>query len=69
MQRITQMIELLRTQGVVVTLRSSIHQKFAVIDRRITWYGSINLLSFGSAEESIMRLESKGIAEELLRIV
>ena len=63
------MIELLRTQGVVVTLRSSIHQKFAVIDRRITWYGSINLLSFGSAEESIMRLESKGIAEELLRIV
>ena len=69
MQRITQMIELLSAQGAQVALRSNIHQKFAVIDRRITWYGSINLLSFGSAEESIMRLESKGIAEELLRIV
>jgi len=39
-----------------------------VIDGRTTWYGSINLLSFGSAEESIMRLESLTISGELLKI-
>ena len=31
----------------------------------ITWYGSINLLSFGYSEERIMRLESSSIAREL----
>ena len=65
--RIAQMIDLLRKHGAVVIERSKIHQKFAVIDSRTAWYGSINLLSFGSSEESIMRLESKGIAEELLK--
>ena len=39
---------------------------YAVIDQRIVWYGSINLLSFGSAEESIMRLDSPNIANELI---
>ena len=43
-----------------------IHQKFAIIDKKITWYGSINLLSFGYSEESIMRLESSSIAQELI---
>jgi hypothetical protein len=36
-----------------------------IIDNRIVWYGSINLLSYGSAEESIMRLESSELATEL----
>ena len=40
-----------------------------MIDGRASWYGSINLLNFGSSEESIIRLESKGISEELLRTV
>jgi hypothetical protein len=37
------------------------------MDRKIVWYGSINLMSFGSAEESMMRLESHNIAYELLK--
>jgi len=45
---------------------SNIHQKFVVSDQHILWYGSINLLSFGRAEESVMRLENPGIADELL---
>jgi len=36
----------------------------AVIDQRIVWYGSVNILSYGSAEESIMRLDSLNIANE-----
>jgi len=39
-----------------------------VIDQRTVWYGSNNLLSFGSAEESVTRLESPNIANELMKI-
>jgi superfamily II DNA or RNA helicase len=60
-------LALLQGAGVSVVLRPNIHQKFALIDQRIVWYGSINLLSFGSAEESIMRLESSNIASELMK--
>ncbi len=60
---------ILKNEGVNLLFRSGIHQKFAVIDERIVWYGSINLLSFGDAEESIMRLESSNIADELMRSV
>ncbi len=62
-------LDLLKNAGVKLIFRPNIHQKFAVIDQRIVWYGSINLLSFGSAEESIMRLESPNIANELMKII
>lgn len=52
--------------GVSVVFKSSIHQKFAIFDQKIVWYGSINLLSFGRSLESIMRLENSGVADELL---
>lgn len=60
------MIKSIRSTGTKIIFKSKIHQKFAVIDQRIVWYGSINLLSFGSAEESIMRLDSINIANELI---
>ncbi|MBU1565486.1 MAG: DEAD/DEAH box helicase family protein [Proteobacteria bacterium] len=60
-------LDMLQHAGVNVVFRSNIHQKFALIDQKVVWYGSINLLIFGSAEESIMRLESPNIASELLK--
>jgi len=62
-------LDLLHNAGVRMIYRANIHQKFAVIDQRIAWYGSINLLSYGDEEESIMRLESPAIAGELLKIM
>jgi type I site-specific restriction-modification system R (restriction) subunit len=62
-------IDLIKSSGVAVVFKSNIHQKFAVVDQKVSWYGSINLLSFGSAEESIMRLESSNIANELIRSI
>jgi phosphatidylserine/phosphatidylglycerophosphate/cardiolipin synthase-like enzyme len=59
-------LALLVAAGVHVIFKSNIHQKFAICDQKIVWYGSINLLSFGRAEESIMRLENPNIADELL---
>ena len=55
----------LRKAGIAVTERSAIHQKFVLIDRRLVWYGSLNLLSYGASEESLMRLSSREVASEL----
>jgi len=57
----------LQEAGVRILFKENIHQKFALIDQKIAWYGSINLLSYGSAQESIMRLESPNIAQELMK--
>jgi len=59
-------LDLLTVCGSSVVFKSNIHQKFAVMDQKIVWYGSINLLSYGSALESIMRIESANIANELV---
>jgi len=63
-ERIKECIEQLQL-SVTVVQKSNIHQKFTIIDNRLVWYGSINLLSFGSSEESVMRLESRELAGEL----
>ena len=55
----------LRKSGVAVTERAAIHQKFVLIDGRLVWYGSLNLLSYGASEESLMRLSSREVANEL----
>ncbi len=43
-------LHLLQTSGLKIVYQSKIHQKFAVLDRKIIWYGSINLLSFGHSK-------------------
>jgi phosphatidylserine/phosphatidylglycerophosphate/cardiolipin synthase-like enzyme len=60
-------LELLKRNGINLIFRTNIHQKFSIIDQRIVWYGSINFLSFGTAQESIMRIESSNIAIELIK--
>jgi superfamily II DNA or RNA helicase len=62
-------LDLLSDSGASVVFNSNIHQKFAVMDQKIVWYGSINLLSYGSAQESILRIESSNIANELVKSI
>jgi superfamily II DNA or RNA helicase len=62
-------LDILIKCGISVIFKSNIHQKFAVIDQKIVWYGSINLLSYGSAQESMMRIESTKIANELMKMM
>ena len=59
------MIDMLQAEKISVTIRKGIHQKYSVIDKTVVWYGSINFISFGKSEESIMRFESPDIAGEL----
>ena len=69
LKSINETLYLLKETGIHVILRSNIHQKFAVIDKKTVWYGSINLLSFGNSEESMMRLECINIAAELINSI
>jgi superfamily II DNA or RNA helicase len=62
-------LDILKEMKIKVAFKSNIHQKFAIMDQKILWYGSINLLSFGNSEESIMRLDSYNIANELIKSV
>jgi len=62
-------LDLLASNDMSVVFKSNIHQKFAIIDQKTVWYGSINLLSYGSAQESIMRIESSNIANELIKSI
>jgi superfamily II DNA or RNA helicase len=62
-------LDLLTNSGISIVFKSNIHQKFAIVDQKTVWYGSINLLSYGSAQESIMRIESSNIANELMKTI
>jgi superfamily II DNA or RNA helicase len=65
-KKIEECISLLTSSNIKVKTKDRIHQKFAVLDQHIVWYGSINLLSYGKSEESIMRIDNADIAGELL---
>lgn len=58
--------EQLKQYGIKVIYKSDFHQKFAIMDQSIVWYGSVNFLSFGTHEESIMRFENSDIAHQLM---
>ena len=59
-------ISMLRELQVEIVFREGIHQKYAIMDGNTVWYGSINLLSFSTSQESIMRLHSSSIARALI---
>ncbi|MEE0855785.1 MAG: phospholipase D-like domain-containing protein [Ruminococcus sp.] len=66
---VIQNTELLLDHGIQVKYKSEFHQKFTVIDQKVAWYGSVNFLSYGTHEESIMRFESYDLAGQLIDTV
>ena len=63
-------IEEFRHIGVRVVERSGLHEKFAFIDRKVTWEGSLNILSNSQdrTTEHMRRSPSSKICEELIRL-
>ena len=49
-------------------IHDNVFQSFAVIDRRIVWYGNINFLSLNYLEENAIRLISESVAGRLTDI-
>ena len=62
------LIDEFRAAGIFVKEVSGIHEYFAVIDKEIVWYGSMNMLSREKEDDNLMRVGSKEIADELLEI-
>ena len=62
---ITRIVNELTQIGCEVVFKEDVYQKFSVIDQRIVWYGNIHLLGYGQESETIMRIDSMEIAEEL----
>lgn len=63
-----ELMERLRKAGFEIQLVEETCEHYAVIDRNIVWYGSMNLLSKEDAEDNLMRVCSKDIAAELLEM-
>lgn len=61
-----ELMERLRRSGFRVELTEGWQQRYAVVDRKIVWYGSMNLLSKEDVEDSIIRIADKEVAAELL---
>ena len=62
------LLERLRKAGFEIRFVEENCEHFAVIDKEIVWYGSVNLLSKEDAEDNLMRVCSKDIAAELLEL-
>ncbi len=58
--------EYLIQKGIHVRTYPFLYYHFAVIDEEIVWYGDMNLLSTPKPEDTMLRLESKELAQELL---
>lgn len=63
-KRIRECIEILQTRLTVVQ-ESDIYQKYIIRDDKIVWYGNISLFDSDNSEDTIMRLESKELVDEL----
>ncbi|MDB6354173.1 DEAD/DEAH box helicase family protein [Trichococcus sp. K1Tr] len=61
----TQLIESLADKGIDVQQQDVTGPKCVLIDRKIVWYGSIDVLGNQSNDASFIRLESTKLAEEL----
>lgn len=57
----------LRTLGVTIGYRSRMHEKVAIIDDKIVWHGSLNILSHSTTSEMMWRDRSPAEAEQLRR--
>lgn len=60
------LIDLLYGNGVFVEVYPALDSYFAVIDQEIVWHGGINLLGKSNIYDSLMRVKSTTIAEELI---
>ena len=56
-------------EGIDVVQISGNQHKFAVFDNEVVWYGGINLMGSNRIEDSIIRIESSELGNELLGVI
>lgn len=61
-----QALDTLQEIGCVVDTRSRIHEKVVIIDDRIVWFGSLNMLSHNAkTDEMMMRIDNPDVAKQV----
>jgi hypothetical protein len=68
-KEVAELVHALRNLGITIDLRSKMHEKIAILDGRILWNGSLNILSHSDTYESMLRLDSKSLCQMLRRYV
>lgn len=63
-----QLHEEMRQAGFYIKTVEESCEHFAIMDQEIAWYGSMNLLARNNADDSMMRVQSKKIAMELMEL-
>jgi len=58
-------IDRLLDLGVEIIYMGGHHRKLAIIDRRLLWEGSLNMLSQNDSCEIMRRIESSDLAEQM----
>ena len=66
---VRELVRALRDLGVAVDLRARMHEKIAILDGRILWHGSLNILSHHDTHESMLRIESPAACSQLARFI
>lgn len=66
---VAELVGELRALGIAVDLRVRMHEKIAILDGRVLWHGSLNILSHRDTHESMLRIESAAACEALGRFV
>ncbi|MGA9771156.1 MAG: phospholipase D-like domain-containing protein [Blastocatellia bacterium] len=61
-----EVINRLKNIGAQVFIRPGMHEKIGVIDGKILWHGSLNILSHNNTRESMLRFESPDLVYEVL---
>ena len=64
-----QLHEDMRQAGFYMKIVEDSCEHFAIVDQEIVWYGNINFLSKAKLEDSIMRVQSKDITNELMELM
>ncbi len=67
MRESSAVIEQLKSIGVTVKERSNLQQKVALIDERICWEGSLNILGHGNSLEHMRRIDASAVVTEVRR--
>lgn len=60
-----EVIKHLNSIGIIVKFRSQMHEKIALLDRKIKWIGSLNILSHNKKKEYMERVVGEESAKEL----
>lgn len=63
----TEVISKLKAMNITVKFRDGMHEKIAIIDRKIEWSGSLNILSHNSRKEYMKRIEGENTVKELFQ--